>query len=262
MFASHYNLFRLYSNCALEASRALRKNWIIIPASLILFLSFSFVLSLIGKSGSGIAGGFMAGLLEILALTLYFSWLQETVQKGRLVPQELLKFDYAFFSAILNVGFILFIAQLLLAAFAQSATSMPLAPLLSFVAIILFNPIAEIIVNEQADGLNAFTNAYQFVIEYWIEWFLPFALILLPWIVVSPAGPLAGLSQTNPLLPAGPLVWGTEAVAGYVLGNSASIPAIFVGLVLANWFMVFRSLLFRELSSGSRRQRDFWAKKA
>lgn len=262
MATSVNSLLGLYRHCALEASRALRKNWLIIPASLLLFLSFSLVLTLIGQSGSGIAGGFMAGLLEVLALTLYFSWLQETIRKGRLVTKEMLKFDYSFFSAILNVGFILFIAQILLSAFTQRSTSIPLGPLLSFITIIVFNPIAEIIVDERADGLGAFATAYQFVIEHWIEWFLPFALMLIPWIVISPAGPLAGLSQTNPLLPAGPLVWGTEAVGAYLLGPSARIPSVIIGLVLANWFMVFRSLLFRELSSGSRRQRDFWAKKA
>lgn len=250
-------LLSIYATCARESTSQLLRNWIIIPASLASFVIFSLILGLFGQLHLGLAGGLIAGLIQIALLTLYYYWLSETVDRQRLHWKELIQFDHALFSGIINVGFIFFIVELLVQSFAQSMTSFPLLTLVTFVFSIVFNPVAEVIQQRRGDGLAALQEAYTFTLENWIEWFVPFVLMLLPWILISPAGPLAALSQTNPLLPAAPLVWGAQQVGTYLGGYSATLPALLAGVVLANWFMIFRALLFRRLNSSSRRKRAY-----
>lgn len=248
---------QIYATCARQAAVNLARNWIVIPASLLAFVFFSVTLGLFGKMNMGLAGGFIAGLIQIALLTLYYFWISETAERHRLTLKELLTFDSSLFSSIINVGFIFFLAQLVIESFSHGATSIPIMLMVSLAISLVFNPIAEVIQQRRGDGLGSLKEAYSFIQENWIEWFGPFVLMLLPWIWISPAGPLSALSQTNPLLPAAPLVWGAQQVGTFFGGYGATIPALLVGVVLANWFMVFRSLLYRALGTTSRRKRAY-----
>ncbi len=246
-----------YGRSAKGATSALIRNWQLIPASVAAFVFFTFMIAILSQAGLGLAGGFIAGLIQIALLTLYYHWIRQTAGRERLTRQELIFFDYSLFSAIINVGFIFFIAQLLLQSFLQANTAVWVMPVFNLAVCVVFNPVAEIIEEHRGDGLWSLREAYEFVMENWIEWFIPFVLMLLPWIWISPAGPLAALSATDPLLPAMPLIREAQIVASYFLASSSLLPGILLGVILANWFMIFRALLYRELSTSSRRKRAY-----
>lgn len=247
-----------YTECAKGAAQKLYRNWIIIPASFCSVMLFTAAIALFGQAG--FAGGLLAGLIQIALLTLYYNWLTEAVGSTRLRPADLIHFEYSLFSSIINVGFVIFVAQFILGLSAQSMTSFPILAIFSLAVSIVFNPVAEIIQQRRSDGLASLAEAYAFVQENWVEWFIPFVLMLTPWIWISPAGPLAALSQTDPLLPAAPLVWGAQQVGTYLGGTGVGLPALAIGVIIANWFMIFRSLLFSKLASSSRRKRAYQLK--
>lgn len=243
-----------YNRSAQGATKILIKNWQIIPASICAFLVFTLTMIVLGQAQMGIVGGFVAGLVQIALLTVYYHWIRQCASGGALKREELIYFDYALFSAIINVGFIFFIAQFLLQTSLQTESARWILPVINLAICIIFNPVPEIIEEHRGDGLWSLREAYEFVLENWIEWFVPFVLILLPWIWLSPAGPLAALSATDPLLPGIILIREAQLFAGRSLGM---VVGIILGVILANWFMIFRALLFRELSTGSRRKRAY-----
>jgi hypothetical protein len=244
-----------YFECAKEAALKLYRNWIIIPASMAALVVFYILLTIVGQTGTGFAGGLLAGLAQIALLTLYYYWINETLNSTRLSTNDLYHFDYSLFSSIINVGFVIFIAQFLLGISLQGTTNFPVLALFSLIVSIVFNPVAEIIIQHRSEGIATLSEAYHFVQENWIEWFVPFILMLLPWIMINPSGPLAALSQTDPLLPASPLIYGAGQLASYSGINQ--IIGIILGTIIANWFMIFRSLLFKKLSTSSRRKRAY-----
>ena len=74
-------------------------------------------------------------------------------------------------------------------------------------------------------------------------------------------GVLGLLAQSDPLLPALPLVATTQELplpAIVVPGVGLVInTGVFAGVILAGWYMLFRAHLFEALESGTRRRRMF-----
>jgi hypothetical protein len=228
-------------------------NPLIIPAACLLLLGFFIISSLISATGTGFAGGLLLGLLEILSLTIYFGWLEEVLRKNRLSLHELWKVDYSLFSSIINVGFTIFIAQFFLSMFAVQMPHFPLLAVLALVIILVFNPLAETILEHREGALETFSIAYRFTMEHWIVWFIPFVLIVLPWALLHPAGPLLAMSRANPLLPIAPVVMSTQVVGNELFGDFGGVIALTGGVIFAHYFMIFRSILFQSLSSRSPR---------
>lgn len=246
----------MYQRSAVQTSRALMKNWIIIPASVAAFYAFVISINLLGPLG--FAGGFIIGLLKIGVLTLYYRWIIESADNQKMKIQDLVVFDSSLFFSIISVGFILFLVQYLVSSLTLNLELQWVIQLLTFGLVILFNPIPEVIMHHRMDGLAGLGHAYHFVLENWIEWFLPFIVLLIPALLANPGMPLVLLSTTDPLLPVLPLLTAAQYL-GYSLGMPSPVLTIFA-IVLASWFMVFRLDLFRALDGSSRRQRAFRAR--
>jgi hypothetical protein len=93
-----------------------------------------------------------------------------------------------------------------------------------------------------------------------IEWFLPFLILVSPWLMLSSASVIHTVAtQTDPLFPV-LLIVQAATVFGHHYLDLAGVAVTLLSLVLANWFMLFRLTLFKELANSSRRQRAFRAR--
>jgi hypothetical protein len=131
---------------------------------------------------------------------------------------------------------------------------------------LLLNPAPEVIYLTRHDSpLDVLKRSYDFVMENWIEWFLPLALVLAPlglslfFKLSSRLGRGAGLDFMQLLiLPFTVLTaWLTDlGIAPEVTGGLSLLltPPLTVGMLL------FRGHLFVALTSSTRRQRLYQAR--
>lgn len=245
-----------YKKCILEASKALWRGWIIIPTSVALYIGVTILTGLLAPMG--MAGGFVLGLVFCIALSYYYSWIGALVRGEKLEWGELFEFDYPLFSSVINVGFIFWIVFFLIGHMIQGVGVDWILTTLQLGSVLIFNPTAEIIYMERVGGgMHALRESSEFASANWIEWFLPIVLLLAPYLVLAPHMALSILSASDILLPMLTIV--TAAVS--LLPVPFFAAAVLIS-VLGTWCMVFRGYLYRELSSGSRRQRAYrWSQK-
>jgi len=254
----------MYKECAKEASSSLVKNWRLLVMSAAAFTIFMFSALLV--SPLGFAGSFILGMISITLLTYYYQWLSECVRKNTLHWKEYITFDSSLFSSVINTAFILFIFSLLLSQFGVVPNMLQVITCINLGVFIVFSALPEILYFHQYQGITAFLESYNFIKDNWIEWFVPLLFFLSPLLIQHPIGLLNSLSSGDPLMPVLKFVglFSESLVAVDLL--SLTLPPLLMNLVLsflsivaATWFMLFRGFLFRELESGSRRQRAFIA---
>jgi hypothetical protein len=252
---------KIYFDSARFASTALVRNWPLLLGVVGAFGIYAIVASIFGRMG--FAGGMVVGMTQIVLLSVGYSWLSSSVSHERIKIKELYTFDYGLFSTVINTGFIIFIAKFLLSIFAQSSGSEWIMVLVQFALVVICNALPEVLYIMRAEGLNAISESVDFMKRNWIEWFIPLLLFLVPWIVVSLEILLILISKMDELLPA-TIVFNVVrtfskpwfesiGIIGFILSN-------LIAVVMFVWFMLFRGFLFKELISGSRRQRIFKAK--
>lgn len=243
-------VLKSYQRCGLDATKALIRNWLLLVGSVAAVVAF--VVANQFFSGFGIGGAFLLGFVQIVLLTYYYGWVADSVQKERLRPSTMLQLDYPLFFHVISVAFLLWIARMIVNAVAQSAGAPWIMDLLQLGIVVIFNAIPETLYIHRYEGLHALSHSAEFTRENWIEWFLPFVVILLPLLLVSPEYVLALLANSEELLPA------SVVVTSWInAGQFSSWPLGILGLIVASWFMLFRGFLFQELESGSLRQRMF-----
>lgn len=247
----------IYRDAAKEASFAFVRTWLALPATILAYWAFMIAGTLVQPLG--MAGGFILGLLVAAILTLYYSWVQRAVQRERLRFPDLLQFEMPIFFSIIGVGFVLWVIN-----YALDFIVLPpdlewarFAVLLLLV--IFFNAIPEVVYNHRLESVSALSSAAAFIKENWVEWFVPFAVLVAPWLVLSSGTAALHLAMSSPLIPTGVLMVGVARMIPPSLVGSSTIIAL-IGLAVAHWFMLFRGFLFIDLESGSRRQRMYRAR--
>ncbi len=259
----------IYKDSAVDAFHALRKSWTLIPGSFGAYLLFLFLYEILStfsiNAGAQVAIGFVLGFIQIGLLSMYYRWLSEARERHGLSLKDLIIFDGPLFYQTISVAFIFFLIEYFLGSLFQGIAQASLFPLfLQLSLVFAFNAVPEVIYLRRIDGLGALGTSFTFLRENSVEWFLPFILVLLPVVLLSPGGAVVLLSQSEPLLPPLTVItawkpfiiqysWqsGSE-ILGWVL--------TILSLVLANWYMLFRGYLYLALESGTRRSRAFRAK--
>jgi hypothetical protein len=176
--------------------------------------------------------GFVGGMLwTAAAAACVSSWLffMEQIVRGRgqVDLRDLPSSFGVYLGDVLNVGFLLFLLQLV-AAFVLA----PFPPLLIVFGLAVFaflNAVPELVYLGRSGAAELLAESYRFIGANWVEWFPANLLIV------------AVVLAVDFVLPDGPL--GLISAAG-------------AGLVAAYGWVV-RGLLFLELTTSSRRARDF-----
>lgn len=239
---------KMYLECARDAALMLVKNWFVLIASVAAWIIFEISVSLFARLGY--AGGFILGIINVLLLSFYYKWISECVRKNKMKLADYFEFDRNLFSCVINAAFFLYIFMLL-----TSGISSPWpTACINLALFILLNALPEVIYMRGAQGLNVFTDAYVFIKDNWLEWFLPFLIFFSPVLIATPVTFLFMLTSADPLLPVNKfIVLAMIAMQVMLVKNFILI----ISLIAATWFMIFRGFLFRELEFGSRRQRAF-----
>jgi len=242
-------LLLTYKNALFKAFTALRTHYIVLLGVFVLGIIWLVATQLVGGSTQG--WGMIQGLISSALLAFYYSWIRSVVDKERLRFKDLFEFDYTLFFTIIGASFMIGIPLLVLQEMSRTGSTMSWVYLCaSLLVVILLNPLPEAIsVGKSESSMEAIPEAFYFTKQYWIEWLLPVALLVLP------IGLLYGLTTTV-LVIAGsdvtlPFSLAMKALASMGVGNSLLFFIILIPA--AHFYMLFRGFLFESLSSGRRR---------
>ena len=235
-------------------------------------VGFGFLLMLATQIASplGMVGGFLLGAVNALLVGATLSLIEQSMSHARaLTVRDILGCVGHYFWDVIGIGFILWLP---LMALDLSLQTNPFGQLLSYAVLLLLflllNPAPEIIYQVRHNSpLEVLKTSYEFVLDNWIEWFLPFAVILLP-IVLSPMGLRSFFSLSSRVGRGAGLDFSQLLVLPFtILGgwlDYAGIPSSiswYLGLLftppLAVAMLLFRGHLFASLHGVSRRQRRF-----
>jgi hypothetical protein len=216
----------MYGRVFRRAAELTVQNW---PLAL---LAIAYPVVLAGLSRLLAPYGFIGGMVWTAAAAACFSsWLHFMEQvvngRGRADLRDLSTSFGTYLGDVLNVGFLLFLLQLV-AAFVLAP--FPLLLIVFALAVLVFlNAVPELIYLGRSAATELLAESYRFIGANWIEWF-PANLLL-----------VAVVFGVDMILPEGP--YGLISAAG-------------AGLAAAYGWVV-RGLLFLELHGSSRRTREF-----
>jgi hypothetical protein len=260
--------FDLYRQALRKTWLSLLRGWITILA----VIAFLFLLLIAQQIAAplGLAGGFLLGAVNALLVGMTLSLIEQSVSYARTVTiQDVFDSFGHYFWDVIGVGFVLWVPLMALEmGTQQNPSGVWISYAVMLLIFILLNPAPEVIYQVPHDSpLDVFKRAYDFVLENWIEWFLPIALLLLP-LVAAPgglksffllshrAGRGAGLDFSQILIfPF--MILGSWLSSFGVDPQMAQYVIILLTPPLAVSILLFRGHLFASLSRSSHRQRQF-----
>jgi hypothetical protein len=253
----------LYRDALHATVRSLTRGWIIALA-VVLFAGIMLVASAIAAP-LGILGGFLLGAVNSLLIGMTLSLVEQAVGSARQLNLNDIKSSFGqYFWEVITVGFVLWLPIMLID---QGAAANPYGPFLAaaifLLLFILLNPAPEVIYQiRPGSPLDVIRLSYEFVIENWIEWFLPLALVVAPFglsfffTISERMGRGALLDFFQILILPFRLLQGWLSYLG--LPDVASSTLVLLLTPLATVAMlVFRGHLFAALHGSSRRKRAF-----
>ncbi|HEU4685973.1 MAG TPA: hypothetical protein VFS39_15815 [Nitrospira sp.] len=260
--------WELYRAALQRTWQSLVRGWVIMIA----VVAFVVVLTLAAQLAAplGIAGGFLLGAVNALLVGATLSLIEQAVSYARtLTIRDVWDSFGHYFWDVISVGFVLWLP---LMALDMGMQTNPYGQFLSYAVLLLMflllNPAPEVIYLRRHDSpLDVIKSAYEFVMENWIEWFLPIAVLLIP-ILLSPTGLRAFFSMSSRAGRGAGLDFYQILVLPFTIlgswldyiGMPSSLSWFLVLLLtppLAVALLLFRGHLFALLSGSSRRQRQF-----
>lgn len=260
--------FELYRSALQKTWQSLLRGWMTIVA----VIGFLFLLLLAQQLTAplGLAGGFLLGAINALLVGATLSLIEQSISFARsLTFQDVLDSFGRYFWDVIGVGFVLWLPLMALDMGTQAnPNGLFLSYAVMLLIFILLNPAPEVIYQVRHDSpLDVFKSAYEFVLENWIEWFLPIGILLIP-LLAAPGGLVsffrlsrrvgrgAGLDFSQILLLPFTILESWFAYLG--LGSDiAWYLILFFTPPAAVAILLFRGHLFASLSGSTRRQRQF-----
>ncbi len=218
----------------------------------------------------GMAGGFLLGAVNALLVGATLRLIEQSLNAARTIRLADVRDSFGhYFWDVIGVGFVLWVPTM---ALEMGTQANPYGQfLVSAVLLLLFlllNPAPEVIYQVPHDSpLDVFKASYDFVLEHWVEWFLPFVVLILP-VVLSPsglrdffalsgrAGRGAGLDFFQILILPFTLIGKWLTYIG-IPPESQWLLVLLLTPPVAMSILLFRGHLFALLHGSSRRQRLF-----
>jgi hypothetical protein len=254
---------------ALQATwRSLMRSWVMVAALIGFALLFVGAARIVGSLG--MIGGVLLGLVNALLVGATLRLIEQSLSAVRTIQFTDVTESFGhYFWDVIGVGFVLWLPMM---ALDMGTQANPYGGFFSsavmLLLFILLNAAPEVIYQIRHDSpLDVFKASYEFVLEHWIEWFLPFALLALP-IVVSPSGIQeffnlstgigrgAGLNFFQLLLLPFTLIGGWMSYVG-LDPDAQWVFLLLLTPLVATTALLFRGHLFALLRSSTRRQRMF-----
>lgn len=240
----------LYKKVAIEAWQKIQRAWWVGLLPLLYVVVF-FVIAIFA-SRLGIIGSFILGFTLAMCTGSYLYFISEVVSGNRVQPREILDSWRPYFGSVISILFFLFILRIVLDLLVvPSQSSYTVLYLINLVLLIILNPIPEIIYQGRSDGFAMLQESLDFLWENGVEWFLPLLGLALVSLLVLPLPILTAPLEIGRL--SIPTLIGGSLLSGSPLALVSA--ALSAGILYV--MMVFRGVLFRELSGSSRRQRIY-----
>jgi len=213
---------RLYGRVLAKAAALTQRNWWLafVPVAYVIAFGFAGIL----LAPLGIVGGLIAYVVWVALLGSWLALAEQVIRYGRVRTADVGSTFGSYISDLLTMFFMLWLLQYA----RQMAPSALLQILIGLAMFVFFNAVPELIYLGRRSGVELLAESYRFIGENWIEWFPPNVLLA---ILVAAAFDV----------PAGPF---------------GVIRAFVLGLMLA-YATFARGLLFLELTTSSRRAREF-----
>lgn len=259
---------QLYRQVLYSTGRSLARSWLTMVALIVFTVLFVGVSRIVGPLG--IAGGFMLGILNAVLVGATLRLIEQSLSAARTIQFTDVTGSFGhYFWDVIGVGFVLWIPTMLLDMGMQAN---PYGQFLSsaflLLVFILLNPAPEVIYQVRHDSpLEVIKTSYHFIVEHWIEWFLPFVILILP-VVLSPSGLMeffslsgragrgAGLDFFQILLLPFTAIGGWLSYVGFD-SEGQVVALLLLTPPTAMAILLFRGHLFASLHGSSRRQRQF-----
>lgn len=258
----------VYCQACRATGRSLAQSWITVGALIV------FALLLVGAAritaSLGMAGGFLLGAVNALLVGATLRLIEQSLSAARTIRFSDVTESFGhYFWDVIGIGFVLWLPTM---ALDMGTQANPYGQFLSsaflLLLFLLLNPAPEVIYQVRHDSpLDVFKTSYDFVLEHWIEWFLPFVVLILP-VVLSPSGLReffalsgrvgrgAGLDFFQILILPFTLVGGWLSYVG-IYPDVQWLILLLLTPPVATAILLFRGHLFALLYGSSRRQRLF-----
>ncbi len=221
---------KLYLDCAVRAVHGIRRSPWTLLLPIALWASVLVLAPLLGQLG--IVGGFLYALALDALFSSYLYFVSEITRDAKVDLSELKKSFGAYFWAVLNLFFIIWLVELVLGlVLARNPQAGSLFFIIGLLAFVLLNAAPETIYQRGTHGgIATIQYSVGFIHRSWIEWFIP------------------------------NLLFGAAFYYGVPLLLRLDVPLAVVAVLagaLLHVIMVFRGHLFYELDNSSHRQRMF-----
>jgi hypothetical protein len=256
-------IWSLYQGALRATVQSFIRSWIIVLA--VVLFAAAMMLATALSASLGFLGGFILGAVNALLIGAVLSLIEQAVCSRRRVGlQDVQDSVGRYFWDVISLGFVLWVPMLLLdKGLETNPNGAVFAAAIFLLLFVLLNPAPEVIYQVRHDSpLDVIRESYEFVIDNWIEWFLPLAVVVAPFglsfffAVSGRLGRGAGLDFFQVLILPFTLL---TAWLGYLgLPELASSGLVFLLTPpVAVAMLIFRGHLFAALHGTSRRQRLF-----
>ncbi len=213
---------QLYARVLAKAATLARSNWWLAFVPIAYAIGFGVLTAALAPLG--IVGGLIGYFVWVALLSSWLALAEQVIRYGRVRTTDLGSSFGAYLSDLLTMFFMLWLLQYA----RQLAPSALVQILLALGMFVFFNAVPELIYLGRRSGAELLAESYRFIGENWIEWFPPNVL-------------LAVLVAAAFDVPAGPF----GVIRAFVLG------------LMLSYATFARGLLFLELTTSSRRAREF-----
>lgn len=182
--------------------------------------------------------GILAGLFLLIAdgaiLAAYLYALEQVIRYRKLRVEDLQEGVRVYFRRVVIIIMIVNLGLYALSILSGlvGGLGIPLMLIASLGAFVLLNPLPELLYLRHYSEGESLSRAYAFIVENWIDWFVP----LLPMMVLAFGGGFFG---------------------SLLLPGMGMVPGLLIQALLLPYVMVYRGFLFDLLSKSSRRKRQF-----
>ncbi len=236
----------LYWKVLTEACRRLITSW---PAalSLLVYPLLLFPASLLAAQ-LGIVGGFLIGFVVAACWSSYLELISQAVSgaRFRLDFEEFKRTFGARFWDVISVMFAFWLISLVSGLLTQGSHGPALSGVIGFAIAFFFNVVPELLYQGNSRSFALLQDSARFVMEHPVAWFTP--NLVFATLALWAGGALSVQHPVELLIVFGQTFSSPLAVAGlFARINPWFFP---LALALVHFVMLFRGVLFRELSSG------------
>jgi hypothetical protein len=225
----------MYAVALRRSLEAVSKNWVVSFAPLAYTFIWSATVPIAAQLGP--IAGLVLGLVSQACLSSGLYLIENIVSMGKTDFDDFVKGFTVYLWELVRIAFILWIPLWVVSMALSGVPNGNLIYLFIQIALyVLLNPVPEFIYQTRASGIELLGASYNFIVENWIEWFVPnIALPLLAYFLVNALSVLA---------------FGLPGFAQFFLVRLG------LGFCLT-YIMVFRGFLFAELHDTTRRSRAY-----